>query len=98
MRPGTPNATVSGVRDGKRRVAWFGIATAPRDGSLIMARRTYADRLTGRLKYEKHRTFWGKTSHVPLYGWNWGRDIEDLELWAPTHWRPIPSDKSREAP
>lgn len=36
-------------------------------------------------------TYWGKTSHVPLYGWNYLRDpfdVESAELWEPTHWRP----------
>ena len=68
---------------------WQPIETAPRDGTRILGRRTSADRSTGRLRYEKRKTFWGKTSHVPIYGWNHGRDVEDLDLWEPTHWKPL---------
>jgi hypothetical protein len=72
--------------------AWRPIQEAPRDGTLILGRRSYADRYTGLLRYQKRRTFWGKTSHVPLYGWNWGRDPEDQNLWSPTYWRPLPAE------
>ena len=67
---------------------WQPIETAPQDGTQIVGRRTYADRYTGKLRYEKRRTRWGKASHVPLYGWTCGRDVEDIDLWKPTHWRP----------
>ena len=69
---------------------WQPIETAPKDGTRIIGRRSYAERYTGRLRYERHKTFWGKTSHVPIYGWNYGRDVEDQELWEPTHWMPLP--------
>lgn len=69
---------------------WQPIETAPRDGTRVLGRSTRVCRYTGKLIYTKRRTFWGKTSHVPLYGWNWGRDVEDLDLWQPTHWRPLP--------
>jgi hypothetical protein len=67
---------------------WMPIETAPRDGTAFVGRRSYADRLTGRLKYEKHRTRWGKASHVPLYGWSYCArgNVEDCTLWQPTHW------------
>lgn len=85
------NSSAGGAATPKCAAPWLGIAVAPRDGTPIIGRRTYADRYTGKLKYEKRRTFWGKTSHVPLYGWNWGRDVEDLNLWQPTHWQPVRS-------
>lgn len=62
---------------------WRPIETAPRDGTRILARKRGASGWCIR------RTFWGKTSHVPLYGWNYGRDVEDLDLWNPTQWMPI---------
>lgn len=72
---------------------WQPISTAPRDGTPFQGRSTTVDRYTGRLKYTKRRTWWGKTSHVPLYGWCWGRDPEDIDLWNPTHWKAPPAPK-----
>lgn len=69
-----------------RKSDWQPIATAPKDGTLIVGRRTIVDAAGKKIRYDMHKTFWGKTSHVPLYGWNWGRDPEDLNLWEPTHW------------
>jgi hypothetical protein len=35
--------------------------------------------------------YWGKTSHVPIYGWNvCDQGAEDCELCEPTHWMPLP--------
>lgn len=73
-------------------MGWQVIDTAPKDGTWILGRRPRIERYTGILRYEKHKTFWGKTSHVPLYGWNYGRNIESMNLWEPTHWQPLPSD------
>lgn len=39
-------------------------------------------------------TWSGKASHVPLYGWCFGEDGEDIDLWQPTHWRPLPAAPS----
>ena len=84
-------------RDGAARVLgvvmgkWQPIETAPTDGTRILGRRfASVDRYTGALRYHTRKTFWGKTSHVSLYGWNWGRDVEDQNLWQPEHWKPIP--------
>ena len=34
---------------------------------------------------------WGKTSHVPMYGWCLvDQGIEDCDLCEPTHWMPLP--------
>ncbi len=38
-------------------------------------------------------SFWGKVSHVPIYGWLWlYADCEDISLMdpKPTHWMPLP--------
>lgn len=59
-------------------MAWQDISSAPRDGT----------HFTGRKGTRKLRTWWGKTSHVPLYGWCHGRDVENIDLWQPTHWKP----------
>jgi hypothetical protein len=62
---------------------WQPIETAPKDGSWFEGSR-------GKFK---HRTQWGKTSHVPLYGWCFISDLHDgdpdYDLWYPTHWRPL---------
>lgn len=69
--------------------AWQTIDTAPKGSVRILGRFTHVDRLTGRLKYTKRQTWWGKTSHIPLYGWCWCRrgDWENINLWQPTHWK-----------
>lgn len=44
------------------------------------------DQDTGELRL----TWWGKTSHAPLYGWCHGDDPEDIDLWSPTIVMEIP--------
>jgi len=69
---------------------WQPIETAPKDGTRFTGRRTSVARYTGKLLYQKRKTWFGKTSHIPLYGWCHGRDPENIDLWQPTHWKPIP--------
>ena len=74
---------------------WQPIETAPKDGTRFRAKgvrygtgMNFMD-LAGK-RYQLNRiTWWGKVSHVPLYGWCHGR-VEDVDLWQPTHWRPLP--------
>ena len=67
---------------------WQSIETAPRDGTAFI----------GRYGREKHRTRWGKTSHVPLYGWTYcvRGDVENCTLWEPTRWKPLPQPPEAE--
>lgn len=65
---------------------WQDIATAPKDGT----------RFTGKLRNTRRRTWYGKVSHVPIYGWCHGRDVENIDLWRPTHWLPDPPEPIRE--
>ena len=62
---------------------WKPIETAPKDGTWFWG-------LRGILA---QRTQWGKTSHVPLYGWCYVRDPDrddpDYDLWQPTHWQEL---------
>ena len=70
---------------------WQPIETAPRDGTRIMARGPAGNVIRPQVR---RQTWWGKTSHVPLYGWCWMRhaqDFENVDLWNPTHWRPADS-------
>lgn len=70
---------------------WRPISSAPKDGTPILGRcRIPKD---GPPRYQIRKTYWGKTSHIPLYGWNWGRDPEGQELWEPTTWQPLPSGR-----
>jgi len=63
-------------------VSWRPIATAPKDGAWFRGRRGHLER----------DTQWGKTSHVPLYGWCHVASMHDgnadYDLWEPLEWRP----------
>lgn len=65
---------------------WSLISSAPRDGTRFIGRKTLG--APGKLRYLKRVTSYGKTSHVPLYGFCHGKG-EDFDLWEPTHWRPL---------
>lgn len=42
---------------------------------------------------------WGKTSHVPLYGWCLAdQGVEDFDLCKPTHWQPLPEPPKGSTP
>jgi hypothetical protein len=62
---------------------WRPIASAPKDGTAITARRSPKD-----VGCRGRKTWWGKASHVPLYGWCIGTDMEDIDLWRPDEWKP----------
>ncbi len=59
---------------------WQPIETAPKDGTRFIG---------WNRENRKRKTWHGKVSHVPIYGWCWGRDVEDIDLWNPTHWKPL---------
>lgn len=63
-------------------INWLPIETAPTDGTRIIGRIIGSN---GKM-VEQHVTWYGKTSHVQIYGWNHGQ-VENLHLWKPTHWR-----------
>jgi hypothetical protein len=59
---------------------WRPMDSAPRDGTWFVARR-------GGVELQ---TQWGKTSHVPLYGWCYvlsDYGDPDYDLWQPEEWR-----------
>lgn len=63
---------------------WQSIETAPTDGTWFVGRRGHLERPTQ----------WGKTSHVPLYGWCYiasqvGDGEPDYDLWRPLYWTPL---------
>lgn len=59
---------------------WKTIETAPKNGTRFLG----MDMDGKGIPIE---TWYGKTSHVPLYGWCHGIDVEDIDLWQPTHWK-----------
>jgi hypothetical protein len=60
---------------------WQPIETAPKD---CLQKLGFVD---GRVRF----IYWGKTSHVPLYGWNVAdQGVENCELCEPSHWMPLP--------
>lgn len=69
-----------------RDAGWRPMSGAPTNGDAIMARRVPEDSATG---FTGRLTWWGKTSHVPLYGWCFGDDPEDIDLWRPDEWRAL---------
>ena len=78
---------------------WRDIGAAPRDGTRIRGKgplQLWVRQMPGSIlpgwktvRSAERVTWWGKTSHVPLYGWCRGRDPENIDLWQPTHWRPV---------
>lgn len=75
---------------------WQPIETAPRDGTRFVARGLVTTKGGRRTRALRRVTWFGKTSHVPLYGWCHGRDVENIDLWQPTHWRPRVSPPAAE--
>ena len=60
---------------------WQPIETAPRDAGCLLGW------VEGVVRFIQ----WGKTSHVPLYGWCLAdQGPEDFDLCTPTHWMPLP--------
>ena len=61
---------------------WRDIATAPRDGTRILAAVDGAVRVVA----------YGKTSHLPWRGFCLAdQGAEDFDLCKPTHWQPLPA-------
>ena len=59
---------------------WRPIETAPKD-ELILASVNGEVRLVS----------WGKTSHVPMYGFCLAdQGMEEYDMCSPTHWMPLP--------
>jgi len=65
--------------DGVR--GWRPIETAPK-----------GCRILGFVDGEVRFIQWGKTSHVPIWGWNLAdQGAEEFDLCKPTHWMPLPT-------
>ena len=76
---------------------WQDISTAPKDGTRFMGRVQSQNKTSE----NKRQTWWGKTSHVPIYGWCHGK-VENVDLWNPTAWKPLkaksPNDQAEPQP
>lgn len=66
------------LRKVAKRSKWLLIESAPQNGSCFF----------GKKNGRKLVTWFGKTSHIPLWGWCHGTDPENIDLWQPTHWAP----------
>lgn len=61
--------------------AWRDMASAPKDTRILAV-----------VDDETRIAIWGKTSHVPIYGWCLAdQGAEDFDLCEPTGWMPLPS-------
>lgn len=65
----------------RQKQGWRPINEAPKDGSSIVGVNLDGLRMI---------TWYGKASHIPLYGWCIGDDVEEIGLWNPTAWIPLP--------
>jgi hypothetical protein len=64
---------------------WQAMETAPKNGRHFLAV------VEGKVRI----VAFGKTSHIPLYGWNLAdQGAEEWELCQPTHWMPLPEPPS----
>ncbi|MFC5353576.1 DUF551 domain-containing protein [Azospirillum himalayense] len=69
----------------ERIANWQDIASAPRDGTRFLAV----------VDGDVALVFWGKTSHVPIYGFcRADQGPEDADLCDPTAWMPLPPPPS----
>ena len=61
---------------------WRDISSAPKDGTRVLAV------VDGDVRVVS----WGKTSHVPIYGFCLAdQGPEDFDICDPTHWMPLPA-------
>jgi hypothetical protein len=76
--------SATGDGDGGEANGWQTMESAPKDGTSFLA--------THEKSGVQQITSFGKTSHVPLYGWTIcpDGDPEEIDLWHPTHWMPLP--------
>ena len=81
-------------------MSWYGIATAPKDGTVFRAKKRVVARLgePGRRPWTSYvltrKTWWGKGSAYqgPIEGWCYNR--RHPIVWEPTHWAPLANGPS----
>ena len=64
---------------------WQPISTAPKDGTPVLVWDSGCEAML--------IAWFGKHSHVPLYGWVYGADViggEEVDSCEPTYWMPLP--------
>jgi uncharacterized protein DUF551 len=73
---------------------WLPIESAP-----VPNRGDHGTMLLGLVDGDVRFIQWGKTSHVPLYGWCLAdQGVEDFDLCKPTHWMPLPTPPTAAEP
>lgn len=79
-------AMIAGMPPAPPADPWSSIESAPRDRMILGA-------VDGQTRFVK----WGKTSHVPIYGWCLAdQGAEDFDMCKPTAWQPLPAAQRSE--
>lgn len=94
------DAALAALRPAQDAEGWRDIASAPKDGTRILAwSEEYGQRETFMAKYKPGSygfELWGKGQGPLDVGWRWDEPKNNWSLtWSPTHWMPLPASPPR---